>query len=121
MTKPTNTQQARNGKPLATPEGLTKMGRRSFVAAVAGVATAVTALARDYGPKAKPVRYPDPDIVVLDNERAWPSVLSTLFHKYTHVSGGCRWAQHAVPLQFCWVPVGARHAVPEVPDGPPAF
>ncbi len=66
MTKPTNTQQARNGKPLATPEGPTKMGRRSFVAAVAGAAAAVTALAREYGPNAKPVRYPDPDIVVLE-------------------------------------------------------
>ena len=66
MTKPTNTQQARNGKPVATSAGPTKMGRRSFMTAAASVATAVTALAREYGPNAKPVRYPDPDIVVLD-------------------------------------------------------
>ena len=35
----------------------------------------------------------------------------------------CRRAQHAVPRQICWVPgnVGARHAVPEVPDRPPGF
>ena len=66
MTKPTNTQQAANGKSAAT-DGPTKLGRRSFVAAAAaGVAAAVGGLARDYGPNAEPVRYPDPDIVVLD-------------------------------------------------------
>jgi gluconolactonase len=47
------------------------LGRRSFVAALAGVATAALASpradARDYGPNAQPVRYPDPDIVTLDD------------------------------------------------------
>ncbi len=49
--------------PLALP-------RRSFLAAAAGAigvaAAATSALARDYGPGAEPVRYPDPDIVTLD-------------------------------------------------------
>lgn len=40
--------------------------RRAFLtAALSGVAG--TALARDYGPGAAPVRYPDPDIVTLDD------------------------------------------------------
>ena len=45
---------------------LSRLGRRSFFAATAmGIAGA--ALARDYGPNAAPVRYPDPDIVSLDD------------------------------------------------------
>lgn len=47
------------------------MGRRSFIAGTL-TAAAVTTVAlgqqgRDYGPNAPPVRYPDKDIVVLDN------------------------------------------------------
>src|SRR5688572_19224158 len=42
-----------------------RLGRRSFLTAAAA-SLAGTALARDYGPSAQPVRYPDPDIVVLD-------------------------------------------------------
>jgi len=44
------------------------MGRRAFLATASVAAAAVTgmAAARDYGPNAPPVRYPDPDIVVLD-------------------------------------------------------
>jgi len=44
-------------------------GRRSFLAALAGTAAAAltpSLLGRDYGPDAPPVRYPDPDIRVLD-------------------------------------------------------
>jgi gluconolactonase len=48
---------------------LTTMGRRSFLAAAAALLPA-TALARDYGPHAPPVRYPDPDILVLDKRFA---------------------------------------------------
>jgi len=47
------------------------LGRRSFLAgaAMAAAATATIGqrlLARDYGPLAQPVRYPDPDIIELD-------------------------------------------------------
>lgn len=47
---------------------LAGLPRRSFLAAAAGAIgmTAASALARDYGPNAQPVRYPDPDIVSLD-------------------------------------------------------
>ncbi|MCA9071890.1 MAG: SMP-30/gluconolactonase/LRE family protein, partial [Planctomycetaceae bacterium] len=49
----------------STPE----LGRRTFLAAAASVAAVATsnAFGRDYGPNAAPVRYPDPDILVLDD------------------------------------------------------
>jgi gluconolactonase len=43
-----------------------KIGRRSFLAAAASAATSV-ALGRDYGPNAAPVRYPDPDLITIDD------------------------------------------------------
>src|SRR5213596_2643000 len=45
-----------------------KLARRSFLAAAGAAAASVasTALARDYGPGAQPVRYPEPDVVPLD-------------------------------------------------------
>lgn len=45
-----------------------RLGRRSFLATAAATAAATANLAfgRDYGPGAPPVRYPDPDVVVLD-------------------------------------------------------
>jgi gluconolactonase len=45
-----------------------KLARRSFLAAAATAAAgaAGAVLGREYGPNAPPVRYPDPDIVVLD-------------------------------------------------------
>lgn len=47
------------------------LNRRSFLSAAAGVtAAAITTTAfaeRDYGPNAAPVRYPDPDIIALDD------------------------------------------------------
>lgn len=46
---------------------LTKLGRRGFLGAAAATAVAATGFAREYGPGAAPVRYPDPDIVVLDD------------------------------------------------------
>ena len=42
-----------------------QVARRSFLGAMA-TSVAGLAMARDYGPGAEPVRYPDPDIVVLD-------------------------------------------------------
>ena len=44
------------------------IARRSFLAATAGAVSlaASKAFARDFGPNAPPVRYPDPDIVTLD-------------------------------------------------------
>ena len=46
-----------------------RLGRRSFLAATA-LGFGSVALARDYGPDAEPVRYPEPDVVVLDKRFA---------------------------------------------------
>ena len=35
--------------------------------AASAAATASTALGRDYGPDAPPVRYPEPDVIVIDD------------------------------------------------------
>ncbi len=43
-----------------------KPGRRAFLAATMA-ATASAAFGREYGPDAPPVRYPEPDVVVLDD------------------------------------------------------
>lgn len=58
-------------EPVTTPFDTTTSAvtsRRSFLAMTAGALgmAATNALGRDYGPNAQPVRYPDPDIVVLD-------------------------------------------------------
>jgi gluconolactonase len=45
---------------------LVQVGRRSFMAAAAAAMTGSVAFARDYGPNAQPVRYPEPDVVTLD-------------------------------------------------------
>src|SRR5436190_18416908 len=54
---------------LDTKDESSKLGRRSFLAATvsAAVAAAVSGQTRDYKPDAPPVRYPDKDIIVLDN------------------------------------------------------
>jgi gluconolactonase len=62
MTQP-DQNSADNNSDSKTPV----VGRRAFLAtASAALAGAATAMARDYGPNTQPVRYPDPDIVILD-------------------------------------------------------
>jgi gluconolactonase len=56
---------AQQDKPQST-DRFSTIGRRSFLTA-ATTAAASVALGRDYGPNAEPVRYPDPDVVVLDD------------------------------------------------------
>ncbi len=58
-----------NNDQTSSAGNLPKIGRRSFLrAAATATAAAATSAAfgRDYGPHAPPVRYPDPDILVLD-------------------------------------------------------
>jgi gluconolactonase len=47
----------------------TELGRRSFLTATVATAASV-ALGREYGPNAAPVRYPEPDVVALDERFA---------------------------------------------------
>src|SRR5258708_2214378 len=69
MTLDTNS----SGNSSSTSSGPATLGRRSFLAAAATAATAALGkdiFARDYGPHAEPVRYPDPDLVQLDKRFA---------------------------------------------------
>src|SRR5262245_24327414 len=52
-------------EPSAAHE-LAKLDRRALLAAAGALLPSAALAARDYGPNAPPVRYPDPDIVVLD-------------------------------------------------------
>ena len=60
--------QPHHGQERQTPK-VRSIGRRAFLAtaALAATMTARSARARDFSPGAPPVRYPDPDIVALDD------------------------------------------------------
>src|SRR5262249_35924049 len=78
--------------PLVSSEPLA-LGRRSFLAAAATAASAALGtelLARDYGPHAQPVRYPDPDIVVLDKRFAKYKIGNTPIQR---LHTGMLWAE----------------------------
>ena len=69
------------------------MGRRTFLAAAATAAAAAAAgraTERDYGPGASPVRYPDPDIVVLDKRFAKYKIGNTPIQR---LHTGMLWAE----------------------------
>ena len=54
----------------ASSDSTAGASRRSFLAAMAATAStaaSATVFARDYGPNAPPVRYPEPDVVVIDD------------------------------------------------------
>ena len=57
-----------SGTPNHEPEPPTDLGRRAFLLGTAAttLTTAAFGQGRDYGQNAPPVRYPDPDIVVVD-------------------------------------------------------
>jgi gluconolactonase len=71
------------------PGTLLQMGRRSFLAAAAALVPAAV-LARDYGPNAPPVRYPDPDILVLDKRFAKYKIGNTPIER---LYNGTLWAE----------------------------
>ena len=64
MQKP-DMSQKQTAQPATVP-AVPILKRRSFLAAAAALSSGV-AFGRDFGPGAQPVRYPDPDIVVLDD------------------------------------------------------
>ena len=67
-------QEARYPDTTTHPETPPAVKRRSFLAMATAAATTVAfgkdGFARDYGPNAPPVRYPEPDVVVLDKRFA---------------------------------------------------
>ncbi len=69
-----------------------QIGRRSFLATVTAAAAASTAFGRDYGPNAPPVRYPDPDLVVLDKRFAKYKLGNTPIQRLYH-SKKMLWAE----------------------------
>jgi gluconolactonase len=66
-----------------------RLARRSFLAGAASL-VAGTAWGRDYGPGASPVRYPDPDIVVLDKRFAQYKIGNTPIQR---LHTGMLWAE----------------------------
>ncbi|MGF1554175.1 MAG: SMP-30/gluconolactonase/LRE family protein [Paracoccaceae bacterium] len=70
-----------------------RLGRRAFLAAAGGMAGAAAlapaALAQRYGPDAAPVRYPEPDVVVLDDR--FTAKLGNAAIERLHT--GTRWAE----------------------------
>lgn len=66
------------------------MGRRAFLATAASAVVTTGALARDYGPHAPLVRYPDPDIVVLDKRFAKYKIGNTPIQR---LHTGTLWAE----------------------------
>jgi gluconolactonase len=74
------------------PDTPMKLGRRSFLATAAAACATLGAAAqtRDYGPNAPPVRYPEPDVIVLDKRFAKYKIGNTPIQRlYT----GCLWAE----------------------------
>jgi gluconolactonase len=71
-------------------DGLPMMGRRAFLAAAAAATVAATAKGRDYGPGAQPVRYPDPDVVVLDKRFAKIKIPNAAIQR---LHTGTRWGE----------------------------
>ncbi|MCG8583877.1 MAG: SMP-30/gluconolactonase/LRE family protein, partial [Pirellulales bacterium] len=82
------------GSEVCAPElsRRTLLAATGFGAAAATTALATRALARDYGPNAPPVRYPDPDIVVLDRRFAKYKLGNTPIQRVYH-SKKMLWAE----------------------------
>ena len=76
--------------------------RRQFLATLAATATA-TAWGREFGPEAAPVRYPDPDVVVLDERFAKYKIGNTPIQR---LHCGTLWAEgpawNAVGRYLIW-------------------
>ena len=87
MTNPDNTEQHE-------ADGTKAFDRRTILrGATALAATAMAASgasARDYGRNAEPQRYPDPDIVVIDEKRFKAKVGNTTIKR---LFTGCLWAE----------------------------
>src|SRR6476620_10604697 len=68
-----------------------KLGRRAFIGAAAAMsATVAFGQDRNYGPGAPPMRYPDPDILVLDKRFAKYKIGNTSIQR---LFTGTLWAE----------------------------
>lgn len=80
-----------DANPLRSVTESIKGGRRAFLAA-GMAATASAALGREYGPNAPPVRYPEPDVVVLDDRFAKYKIGNSPIQRLYH-SNEMLWAE----------------------------
>lgn len=114
-------------------QDLNDLTRRSFLTA-AGAATtllASTATAREYGPEAPPVRYPEPDVVVLDDRFAkyklGNSPIQRLYHNkemlwaegpaWNGVGRYLVWSDIPNDLQYRWLEDDGHVSVFRKPSG----
>lgn len=72
------------------PAGLDRRNLLRGATALAATAISSPALARNYGPGTEPQRYPDPDIVVIDEKRFKAKVGNTSIKR---LFTGCLWAE----------------------------
>jgi gluconolactonase len=87
-----------------------RLSRRSLLAAGAAAALCRPAAGRDYGPQAPPVRYPDPDIVVLDDRFAKYKLGNTPIQRLYH-SQQMLWAEGPA-----WSAVGRYLVWSDIPN-----
>ena len=88
------------------------MGRRGLLASAAALAATPAAAQRSYGPDAPPQRYPDPDIVAL-NQRRFNMTLGNSAIRRLHT--GMQWAEgpawHATGRFLIWSDIPADEAL----------
>lgn len=107
---------AETAAPTSLEAGSARTSRRSFLAATAAgaIAAGTNAFGRDYGPGAAPVRYPDPDLVVLDDRFKKYRLGNTPIQRIYH-SPDMLWAEgpawNAVGKYLIWsdIPNDVQH------------
>jgi gluconolactonase len=105
------TSELKRGEPMDA-EPAPAIGRRSFLAAAgaaaASAATAMAAWGRDFGPDAEPVRYPEPDVLVLDKRFAKYKIGNTPIQR---LGRGFLWAEGPA-----WSGVGKYLLFSDIPN-----
>ncbi len=112
-----------------------KLGRRTFLglaaATCATASAASSALARDYGPNAAPVRYPEPDVLVLDERfnkyKLGNSPIQRIYHSpemlwaegpaWNGVGRYLLWSDIPRDLQYRWLEEDGHVSVFRQPSG----
>ncbi len=122
----------RDVSPTMSPPTMSRSvsGRRSFLAATMA-ATASTVLGREYGPHAPPVRYPEPDVLVLDDRFAkyklGNSPIQRLYHSkqmlwaegpaWNGVGRYLVWSDIPNNIQYRWIEEDGHVSVFRNPSG----
>jgi gluconolactonase len=94
---------------------LPSVDRRGFLSAAAiTAATVATAIGRDYGPSAPPARYPEPDVIVIDDrfkkyKLGNASILRLYHNKKMHWAEGPAWNGVGRYLVWSDIPNNVQH------------